>query len=172
MIWPLPWMWVHRAVLPAPWRNSTSSVYMPLSAKLSVVKTLPLRFSQTTKRIKLLKSSHHLQVSSVLQVYFSLQSIQCTSTHSEYRTCCFWASIMSCNISFSSSLISNCSLPLLYSWIRFTAGSSDTPVHQQLHGWGGRFKTSHPSLHSSCPDAPHANWIQVTFVKNLLDFKD
>lgn len=100
--------------------------------------------------------------------------LQPTSTHfknqHEYTTSCFWVSLMSYAMSVCFSLISNWSIPLLHSWVRFSAGSSDTPVHQQLHGWGGRSKTSHPSIHPSCPDAPHATWVQVTLVEYLLDF--
>lgn len=98
VIWPLLWMWVHPAVLPALWRNSTSSVCMPLSAKLSAVKTLPLKFLQTTKRIKPLKSSLPLQVGD-----WNLFKWYCISlTHMKYVTCCFAVPIKS---SLSASLL-------------------------------------------------------------------
>lgn len=74
---------------------------------------------------------------------------------------------MSYTMSVCSSLIPNWSVPLLHSWVRLSAGSSDTPVHKQLHGWGGGPETSHPSLHSSYPDAPHATRVQVTLIKHL-----
>lgn len=71
-------------------------------------------------------------------------------------------------MSFCSSFISNWSVPLLHSWVRLSAGSTDTTVHQQLHGWGWRLETSDSSIHSSFSDAPDASNVQVCLESDLI----
>lgn len=120
------------------------------SAKLSAVKTLPLRSFQTTKRVKRRRSSPHLQVCIFLLSQWPSYMNSIPALLLKFRT-----------VSVCSSLISNWSVPLLHSWIRLPSGSSDSTVYQQLHGWRGGSKAPHPGLDSSRPDERHTSWIEV-----------
>ena len=159
-------MWAHPAALPVPWRSSTSSVCTPLSAKLSVVRTLLLR-SLTTKRAKLLRSSHPLQVRAVL-IYSTPCSCRRSNPHpctlKTCTTCCVWVSLkVMYHVCLLPSEASLCS----------TAGSGSLQGPQTPQSTsssmaeGGDLKPPTPASTPHTQMPPNATRVQVTLVKHL-----